>query len=102
MVPSFTDEKGQTPRTASPPSETGVGAKTDQPDGHETARDTGIMMDMIIGSISPDPDEIQRGLDKRQARLASPSDNNVSLGLVVLTVVLVFLVFALDLVFLAI
>jgi hypothetical protein len=83
------------------PSSADEATEESQPtDMAETARDAGIMLHMIVDSISPDPEEIQRGIYKRQARRASSPRREVHTGLVVLTVVLVFLVFALDLIFL--
>lgn len=66
----------------------------------ETARDADIMMRMIVGSISPDPDDIQRGLKKNKRPLPPAPLNAVNSRLVVLAAALVALVFALDLVFL--
>lgn len=69
-------------------------------DIEETARDADIMMRMIVGSISPDPDDIQRGLNKNKRPLSPAPVNDVNIHLVVLAVAIVALVFALDLVFL--
>lgn len=65
----------------------------------ETAKDADIMMRMIVGSISPDPDDVRRNLVKNQDR-PSASEADVNLHLVILAVALVTLVFAFDLVFL--
>jgi len=66
----------------------------------ETARDADIMMRMIVGSISPDPDDVRRNLAKNQSRLSPASEADLNIRLVILAVGLVTLVFALDLVFL--
>ena len=66
----------------------------------DSAKDADAMLRMIVGSISPDPDEIRRGLDKHQARRSSSPGKELNMRLVILSVALVFLVFALDLVFL--
>ena len=99
MGSPLTDEKGNAIQSLDPPSATENTGESRQTDMADAAKDADIMMHMIVDAISPDPDEIQRGIDKRQARMASSPRQEVHTGLVILTVVLVFLVFALDLIF---
>ena len=100
MGPPLTDENSNAIQSLDPPSATESTGESQQTDMAEAARDADILMHMLVDSISPDPEEIQRGIDKRQARMASSSRQEVHTGLVILTVVLVFLVFAFDLIFL--
>ena len=65
----------------------------------ETARDADTLMRTIIGSISFDPDDIERDLKKKARHRSAVPERAVNLRLVILAVVLVFLIFALDLVF---
>jgi len=65
----------------------------------ETARNVDIMMRTIVGSISADPDDLQRRLENKQDLLPI-SEKDVNMRLLILAVVLIFLVFGLDLVFL--
>ena len=72
---------------------------TAQSDIAETARDADTLMRTIIGSLSLDPDDIERDL-KKKARPSPPlPEKELNFRLVIFAVVLVFLVFALDLVF---
>jgi hypothetical protein len=100
MDTSLTGGKGKKIPSVRHPSTTVISTETEQTDMNETAKDADIMMRMIVGSISPDPDEIQRGLDKRHTRRSSTPGQEINVGLVILSVALVILVFALDLVFL--
>jgi hypothetical protein len=100
MDTSLTEGKDKEIPSVRLPSTTAISTETEHTDMNEAARDADIMLRMIVGSISPDPDEIQRGLDKRQTRRSSPPGQEINIGLVILAVALVILVFALDLVFL--
>lgn len=100
MDTSLTEGKGKEISSARQPSTTAISTETEQTDINEAAQDADIMMRMIVGSLSPDPDEIQRGLDKGHTRRSSIPDKEINMGLVILAVALVVLVFALDLVFL--
>lgn len=100
MDTSLTEGKGKETPSVRCPSTTVISKETENTDMNETAKDADIMMRMIVGSISPDPDEIQRGLDKGQNLLSSTSGKEINKGLVILAVALVILVFALDLIFL--
>lgn len=100
MDTSLTEGKGKEIPSVRYPSTTVISKETENTDMNETAKDADIMMRMIVGSISPDPDEIQRGLDKGQNLLSSTPGKEINKGLVILAVALVILVFALDLIFL--
>jgi hypothetical protein len=100
MDTSLTEGKGKETPSVHYPSTTVISTETKHTDMSEAAKDADIMMRMIVGSISPDPDEIQRGLDMGQTRKSTTSGKEINMGLVILSVALVILVFALDLVFL--
>ena len=74
-------------------------AAAEQPESVDPAGDADMMMRSIIGSISVDPDDVRRGIEKN-SRLPSTAEKEVNIRLVILAVALVFLVFGLDLVFL--
>jgi hypothetical protein len=65
----------------------------------EPARDADTLMRTVIGSISFDPDEIERDLKKKAHHHSAAPERETNLRLVIFAVILVFLVFALDLVF---
>ncbi len=90
---------GEAPReipTESHPQATPAAAE--KPGSVDPACDADMMMRSIIGSISVDPDDVRRGIEKN-SRLPSTAEKEVNIRLVILAVALVFLVFGLDLVF---
>lgn len=68
-------------------------------DRADPARDADTMMRTIIGSISVDPDDVRRRIEKN-SRLSSTAEKEVNIRLVILAVALIGLVFGFDLVFL--
>lgn len=90
---------GETPReipTESHPQATQ--SATEQQESVDPASDADTMMRTIIGSISVDPDDVRRRIEKN-GRPLSTAEKEVNIRLVILAVALVFLVFGLDLVF---
>ncbi len=96
----LTEEDRRNLPTASIDQTTDAPPEIEQDEPPQAARDADAMMRMIVGTLSPDPDEIQRGLDKIQGQQSPSSGKEVNMRLVVLAVALVFLMFAFDIVFL--
>lgn len=91
--------KSNTTRTAHHSQAPGAETVTAQNDIEETARDADTLMRTIIGSLSLDPDDIERDLKKNARHGPALPEKELNFRLVIFAVVLVFLVFALDLVF---
>ena len=68
-------------------------------EANQSARDADRMLRMIVGSIDLNPQDIQRKLDDQASLDAAGPGRDLSFGLVVLAVALVFLLFAFDLFF---
>ena len=88
-----------TTRTAHHSQTPGAETVTAQNDIAETARDADTLMRTIIGSLSLDPDDIERDLKKNARHGPALPEKELNFRLVIFAVVLVFLVFAFDLVF---
>ena len=88
-----------TTRTAPHSQTPGAETVTAQNDIAETARDADTLMLTIIGSLSLDPDDIERDLKKNARHDPALPEKELNFRLVIFAEVLVFLVFALDLVF---
>ena len=91
--------KCSTTRTVHHSQTPGAETVTAQNDIAETARDADTLMRTIIGSLSLDPDDIERDLKKNARHGPALPEKELNFRLVIFAVVLVFLVFALDLVF---
>jgi hypothetical protein len=91
--------KCNTTRAAHHPQTPGAETVTAQNDIAETAQDADTLMRTIIGSLSLDPDDIERDLKKKAHQSPALPEKELNFRLVIFVVVLVFLVFALDLVF---
>jgi len=91
--------KSNTTRTAHHSQTPGTETVRTQNDIAEPARDADTLMRTIIGSLSLDPDDIERNLKKKARQGPAIPEKELNLRLVIFAVVLVFLVFALDLVF---
>ena len=91
--------KCTTTRTVHHSQTPGAETVTAQNDIAETARDADTLMRTIIGSLSLDPDDIERDLKKKARHSPALPEKELNFRLVIFAVVLVFLVFALDLVF---
>ncbi len=90
--------KCNTTRTVDHSQTPGAETVTAQNDIAETARDADTLMRTIIGSLSLDPDDIERDLKKKARPSPALPEKELNFRLVIFAVVLVFLVFALDLV----
>jgi hypothetical protein len=90
--------KCTTTRTVHHSQTPGAETVTAQNDIAETARDADTLMRTIIGSLSLDPDDIERDLKKKARPSPTLPEKELNFRLVIFAVVLVFLVFALDLV----
>jgi hypothetical protein len=91
--------KSNTTRTAHHSQMPGAETVTAQNDIAETARDADTLMRTIIGSLSLDPDDIERDLKKKAHHFPAIPEKELHFRLVIFAVALVFLVFALDLIF---
>ena len=63
------------------------------------AGDADHMLRMIVGSFDLDPQDIRHKLDDQASRDAADPGRDLNWGLVLLAAVLVFLIFACDLIF---
>lgn len=99
MDTPLSGEKCNTTRAAAHPQTPGAETVPAQNDIAETARDADTLVRTIIGSLSLDPDDIERDLKKKARHCPALPEKELNFRLVIFAVVLVFLVFALDLVF---
>ena len=98
MDTPLSGEKSNATRTAHQSQTPGAETVTTHDDITETARDADTLMRTIIGSLSLDPEDIERDLKKKARPCPALPEKELNFRLVIFTVVLVFLIFALDLV----
>jgi len=87
-------------QTARPSHSIGTDTAPEEVDAVEAAEDADRMMRMIVGSVYLDPHDIRRKLDDHSSGVANARGRDIHFGLVAAAVALVFLIFALDLIFL--